>query len=168
MRNHSALLILALIVAAGCGGPAAEVASAPADDAPIKSPDFRVESLAKPGTYRELSDFEGKVVVLDFWATWCGPCRQYMPIIQEVHDRYKDKGLEIVALSTEERPVVERFEKKRKYTYPVYLDVMSNTSQGFGVTALPTLAVLNRKGEVVFFASGPPPSALREAIEKAL
>lgn len=129
---------------------------------------FQVESLEKKGEMRKLKDFKGKVVLLDFWATWCGPCREYVPHVEKLHAEYAAKGLEVVAVTNEERPIVEKFEKKWKHKYPVYLDYINSTNLAYGVSAYPTMVVIDRKGKIILAEIGPNPEDVRAAIEKAL
>jgi thiol-disulfide isomerase/thioredoxin len=89
----------------------------------LESIDFELQDLS--GSTRRLSDYRGKVVFLNFWATWCGPCRFEMPSMEKLYRRFKDKGLEIVAVNLQEdRASVQRFVDQYGLSFPVLLDAM--------------------------------------------
>jgi peroxiredoxin len=123
----------------------------PAKDAPefqVKTPDDR--------TLR-LSDFKGKVVFLNFWATWCEPCREEMPAIERLHKAYKDRGLVVLAVSADSQGanVVKPFVKQFKLTFEVGLDPkMTVTTGAYQVWALPSTVIIDRKGKRLLFANG--------------
>lgn len=116
----------------------------------------------------QLSDFRGKVLVLDFWATWCGPCREMMPGMEGLYNTYRDKGVQILAISNEERSVVERFKAGRAETYPVYLDTNQEANKQYEVVAYPTIVVIDRQGKVVFLEVTNEVSKVEQAVQKAL
>jgi thiol-disulfide isomerase/thioredoxin len=98
----------------------------------------------------ELSAYKGKVVLLNFWATWCPPCRAEMPSMEIVYKRFKDQGLEILAIDcAEEKAVVERFMEDNKYSYPVLLDTDGTVGGLYGIEAIPTTFILNREGKII-------------------
>jgi peroxiredoxin len=112
------------------------------------APPLVLESLT--GETVELSRVAGenKVVVLNFWATWCGPCKIEMPQFQRMYDEYQDRGLEILAVTREDRETVETFLNTKSYTFPVLLDPVGTVSERYGVTALPTTFLLSDEGKV--------------------
>jgi thiol-disulfide isomerase/thioredoxin len=94
-----------------------------------------------------LADYKGKVVMLDFWASWCAPCRYEMPILQEVYDRYKEKGLVLIAVNAgEDRDTAARFVTSYGCTFPVALDPKGDVSNLYGVSGFPSLIVIDRQG----------------------
>ncbi|MDR1307368.1 MAG: TlpA family protein disulfide reductase [Treponema sp.] len=102
------------------------------------------------GGRAELSAYKGKVVLLNFWATWCPPCRAEMPSMETVYKRFKDQGLEILAVDcAEEKAAVEQFMGKNKYSYPVLLDTDGTVSSLYGIEAIPTTFILNREGKII-------------------
>jgi len=131
------------------------------------APEFRVKSLA--GETFDSASLKGKVVLLDFWATWCGPCRKEMPMVEKIHQEFKDKGLVVLALNVgEERETVEKYLKTAKVTYPVALTTDSDVVSAFQVNALPTYVVIDPDGNIAAYQVGSAgEAALREALAKA-
>lgn len=114
---------------------------------PLDTIDFQLEDLY--GTTRSLSSFQGKVVFLNFWATWCGPCRSEMPSMQKLYDELKDEGLEIVAVDLQEgKDQVKRFVDNGKLTFPVLLDKDGQTGAVYGARSIPTTYLIDRKGSI--------------------
>jgi len=141
----TAILIPALFLGlSGCGkGPA------PKTGKDAGAPGFTLLSLS--GEKVSLSDFQGKVVVIDFWATWCPPCRQLIPNLVELHKRHSGKGLAIVgiALDREGIRVVEPFVRQARIPYPVLLGNQGVTEAYGRVESIPTLFIIDREGKVV-------------------
>ena len=96
-----------------------------------------------------LRDLKGKVVLVNFWATWCPPCRKEMPDLQALYDRYKDQGFVVVSISDEEAAKVQPFIAERKITYPVLLDPGRKVNDLFQVGGIPKSFVYNREGKLV-------------------
>jgi thiol-disulfide isomerase/thioredoxin len=111
------------------------------------APEFAARDLED----REVTSAElrgRKVVLLDFWATWCGPCRMAMPSLETLQKEFKDR-VEILSVNLrEEREQVQRFIQKKGYTFRVVLDVDGSISDKFGVRAIPTMVVIDRSGLV--------------------
>lgn len=106
------------------------------------------------GASRTWSDYKGKVVVMDFWATWCGPCKVAMPAMQKLHEKYKDKQVAVVGFSTDEDPQVAiDFKKGKGYTYDLITGA-SNLSQDYKVQGIPCFYVVGADGKVVWAATG--------------
>ena len=115
----------------------------------LPAPDFTLTTLS--GTSLSLADLRGKVVLLNFWATWCGPCRKEMPAIEALYQRYKDRGLEVLAISLDKlsTAVVEAFVKEMGVTYRVALDPAWATARTYAVRAVPATFLIDRAGNVV-------------------
>ena len=112
-----------------------------------------VSPFTTQGTIEEnlsLGALKGKVVFLNFWATWCGPCRSEMPSMESLYGRYKEKGLEILAVNTREsREQVLAFVKENGLSFPVALDIDGKVSDSYGVQAIPTSFIIDREGKII-------------------
>jgi thiol-disulfide isomerase/thioredoxin len=97
------------------------------------------------------------VVFLNFWATWCPPCREEMPAMERLYQRYKDKGFVVLAVSmdSEGGPIVVPFVKERGLTFPIGVDPKMALADRYGVRALPSSFLVDRKGNVAALALGP-------------
>jgi peroxiredoxin len=108
------------------------------------------------GNTVSLSDFRGKVVFLNFWATWCPPCVIEMPSMQKLHRRFKDKNFVMVAINSQETDAqVKSFLDKSKLSFTALLDSSGEVGTGFDVYALPTTFVLDKEGRIIGRALGP-------------
>ena len=112
------------------------------------APDFNLEDLN--GTELSLSDFEGKVLFLNFWATWCPPCRTEIPDFIEVYDKYKDMGLAILGISVDQISAkkVGEFVKKNKMNYPVAMATKKLFQDYPSPGAIPTTLVIDAMGKI--------------------
>ena len=110
--------------------------------------DFELQDLT--GATRSLSDFNGKVVFLNFWATWCGPCRFEMPSMERLYQGLKAKGLEIVAINLQEdRKSVQRFVDEYNLSFTILLDTTGRVGATYGARSIPTTYVVDRDGLVI-------------------
>ncbi len=118
---------------------------------------------------RQLAQRRGKVVLVDFWASWCPPCRWAMPELADLYRRYKDQGVEVLGISLDTRTdAAERFLKKNPVPYPVYRGDMG-VKQVFRVVALPTLLIIGRDGTPLARHEGyVPGKILEEEIRRIL
>jgi thiol-disulfide isomerase/thioredoxin/outer membrane lipoprotein-sorting protein len=109
--------------------------------------DFALSDLK--GVKRVLSSHKGSVVLLDFWATWCGPCRREMPIIAKLHERYAKKGLVVYGVNcSESQAKAKAFIDKFGYTFPQLLDQDGDVQTRYQITAIPTVFIVDRKGNI--------------------
>jgi peroxiredoxin len=117
-----------------------------ADDARQKA-DFTLGDLQ--GQQWHLKDLQGKVVLVNFWATWCPPCRKEMPDLEALYEKYKDQGLVVLAISDEEAGKVSPFVTERKISYPVMLDPGGKVHALYQVEGIPKSFVYDRDGKMV-------------------
>jgi len=126
-------------------GPTATPAPAPIQGAP--APDFTLTDL--DGATVTLSDLAGQVVILNFWATWCGPCRLEMPLLQAAYNAHRDQGLTILAIDLDD-PVADvlDFRDALALTFPILLDPGTTVTDLYRVRGWPTTYFVNRDGVV--------------------
>jgi len=117
--------------------------------------DFKVTTL--DGGRLSLADLKGKVVFLNLWATWCPPCKEEMPAMERLWQRYKDQGLVVIALSMDSGGAksVKPYIEKAKFTYPVGLDPKMEVAQLYGARSVPSTFIIDRSGMLRAIALGP-------------
>jgi peroxiredoxin len=125
----------------------AAMAKLEADDAARQKADFTLSDLQ--GKAWHLRDLSGKVVLVNFWATWCPPCRKEMPDLQALYDRFKEKGFVVLSISDEETAKVSPFIAEHKISYPVLLDPGRKINDEFIVEGIPKSFVYDREGKLV-------------------
>jgi len=113
------------------------------------------------GKTGKLSDYRGKVLILDFWATWCGPCRTLIPHFKSLHDQYKDSGFEVIGIAMDQGgvKVVKPFVEKHEINYPNYIGNNKVAVQYGGLRGIPTTFVVTRDGRIYKKYVGVPPNA---------
>jgi len=153
LRFLTLAICLGAWIAAGCSKPMA--------------PDVHFTAL-ESGEKKKLSDYRGKVVLIDMWATWCGPCRQTMPIVERMYNQYGEKGLEVIAITGETAPAVRAFLKDNRMNQPVYLDTDNSVSESFKSTAIPDCVVVGKDGSVLYRGHPGDEATLERAIQSGL
>jgi peroxiredoxin len=109
--------------------------------------DFSLTAL--DGKTYTLSGLRGKVVLVNFWATWCGPCRKEMPDMEKLYGQYAGKGFVVLGITDEEREKVAPFIEKHGYTFPILLDPGRKVNDAFAVEGIPKSFLFNRKRKLV-------------------
>jgi peroxiredoxin len=117
------------------------------DDAIRQNADFTLTDLQ--GTAWHLKDLRGKVVLVNFWATWCPPCRKEMPDLDRLFNKFKDQGFVVLAISDEDAAKVSPFIAERKIAYPILLDRGRKVTELFKVEGIPKSFVYDRAGKLV-------------------
>jgi len=125
-------------IAADATGPAAE---------------FNLQS--RVGEAVSLSSLKGQVVLINFWATWCGPCRKEMPLLEQIQKKYAPLGFTMLGVNVEEDTrLMEAFLKDVPVTFPILLDPANGVSKLYNVSAMPSTVIVDRKGNVRFIHQG--------------
>lgn len=128
------------------------------------SPDFSVENIN--GGKLEKSALHGHPVVIDFWETWCQPCRMQMPEVQKLYKDYAPKGVQVLGISDESKKVVSPFVRDRSLSYEFGLDSVHAMKKAFGVDGYPTMILLDRDGNIVYSESPPDIDKVREILDR--
>jgi thiol-disulfide isomerase/thioredoxin len=124
-------------------------------DPAVAAPDFRLEDM--DGEWHTLGDYRGKVVLVNFWATWCPPCRREMPSLERLYQALRDQPFVVLAINQwENADHVFSFMGQLNVfpTFPILFDPESRVAEDFGVKGLPTSFVIDRQGRVVYRAVG--------------
>lgn len=200
IRKTIPFVILSMLLVAGCtkpeasstasGGtsaPSAAVTSSPEAPAESASGEERsdeelltqrlsgYEATALDGTTFRIADHKGKVLLLNAWATWCGPCRYEIPELKRLHQEYGDEGLVIAGVSIDmaaAESAVRQFVKVNDIGYPILLDPQSRVTAALRTTSIPASVMLDREGNVIWrhigIVSEKRDAGFREALAKAL
>jgi peroxiredoxin len=153
-RAMAALLVAIPVVS----GSVFAGASAPA-------PSFSLP--ARDGGTVSLAQFKGQVVMINFWASWCGPCRQEMPLLDSIYRKYKPMGFTLIGVNVEpDRSAAEAWLKQTPVTFPVLFDTKSTVSSLYSVPGMPTTVFIDRKGNVRTLHQGYKPGDENEYLDQ--
>ncbi len=150
------IALLVIPVFAGCGSPPASnnenanqnSSNNTGDSQRQVAPDFSWQT--PDGKVIHLSDLRGKVVLLDFWATWCGPCRMTIPHVESLYKKFEDKGVVVIGINLDgpgKRSTVSNFIKEQGITYTVIED-NGSVSQEYGVSSIPRFFFIDKHGRI--------------------
>jgi peroxiredoxin len=150
LTRRLGMLMLALTL--GLGATALQAASAPV--APARgAPDFTLPTLGGPNL--RLQEQRGRVVLVNFWATWCGPCRVEMPHLNRLYDKYRDAGFVLLAVNIDEDPkTAANLAAKLGMRFPVLLDTDKKVSRLYDLSAMPSTMLIDRDGRVRYTHRG--------------
>lgn len=112
-----------------------------------KAPDFEAINLMTGEKFR-LSDYKGKVIILDFWATWCPPCKAEIPFFIELVNQYGNQGLIIIGAALDDPEKVKNFYENKKMNYPVFLASQQLASDYGGIQGIPTTFIIDKEGYI--------------------
>jgi len=118
-----------------------------------KAPNFTLKS--RSGKNIKLSELRGNVVMLNFWASWCGPCRKEMPLLEEIYKKYKRLGFTLLGVNVEQDTrAAKNYLKDVKVSFPILFDKTNKTSKLYDVSAMPTTILIDRNGKKRFLHKG--------------
>ncbi|MBI1422639.1 MAG: redoxin domain-containing protein [Gammaproteobacteria bacterium] len=118
-----------------------------------KAPEFTLKS--RSGKNLRLSDFRGQVVLINFWASWCGPCRQEMPLLENLYKRYSKLGFTILGVNVDtDSSKANNYLRDITVSFPVVYDVTNAVSKNYNVNAMPTTVIVDRNGNMRFLHQG--------------
>ena len=159
MTNRSAWALV-VVAAAGvaawigtrgaAGSPGAVAVGSPA-------PDFHAAVPGSPGTYKGIADYRGEVVLINLWATWCGPCVTEMPSIQRLYDRYRAAGLKVVGIAVDDPPFEDRvvtFVRERGLTFEILHEGSGKVERDYRALGIPATYVVGRDGRIRVIRQG--------------
>jgi peroxiredoxin len=147
--------VLAAMVAASSGFAA--------DSGP--APAFTLTDLA--GAQAGLAKYKGNVVMVNFWATWCGPCQQEMPLLDAMYKKYKMAGFTLIGVNVDkEAPPVKALLERKPVTFPVLLDPANSVSKAYHVDEMPSTVIVDRKGQIRYVHRGYRPGDENEYQDK--
>ncbi len=133
----------------------ARVDRPPSPQVGFAAPDFTLETLG--GETVSLADLRGQVVLINFWATWCPPCRAEMPAIQQVYETYRDQGFTVLAVDVQEgKAQVANFAEERGLSFPILMDLDGAVSARYQVKAMPSTFFVDRSGVIQEITLGGP------------
>ncbi len=140
-RIYTSLAIIAMAMVSATGG----IATAKTEARP--APDFTLKSAT--GENVKLSELRGQVVMINFWATWCGPCRQEMPLLENLHQQYSPLGFTLLGVNVEKDPEdARRWLKERPVSFQVLFDTNNQVTKQYQVQAMPSTIMIDRDGNV--------------------
>ncbi len=149
LRGLSTAAALGLLLVA-CARPDAAAAPEPGFEA---APDFELASL--DGGRVSLADFSGRVLLVEFWATWCAPCHVQREILEPLYRQHAGSGVEFLAVSLgEPEAIVREFAGRRPFPYPVLLDPNEELGEALRIFALPTVMIVDRQGRIAYLRPG--------------
>jgi peroxiredoxin len=148
MKVHA---VNSMLLAAALAVSAPSVAAG--SDAAGVAPAFTLNELS--GQSASLSQYKGQVVMLNFWATWCGPCQQEMPLLDQMYRKYKPAGFTLIGVNVDkDTPPVKQLLDRKPVSFPVLLDPASQVSKAYHVDEMPSTVLIDRKGNVRFLHRG--------------
>ncbi len=130
-----------------------------------EAPDFTLRSLS--GENLRLQEYRGKVVLINFWASWCGPCRQEMPILDRIHKRYEPAGFTVLGVNVEgELDKARKIADRLDVSFPLLFDAGQQVSEDYALKSMPYTVLVDRDGQVRFIHQGYKPGDENKYIDR--
>lgn len=165
LPSHASLLVRRVIALAALLALALPMSVFSADLVGQPAPDFALRSMS--GAAVRLSEHLGEVVVINFWATWCGPCRQEMPLLDEIYGKYRRVGMVLLSVNIDEdAQPADEMARTLRVSYPVLFDARKEVSRAYQVNALPVTVLVDRAGIVRYVSEGYKPGYEKRYTEK--
>ena len=143
--NKAGIIVLAMA--------ALSTATLQAEEMNQPAPNFTLKSNS--GKNLKLSESRGEVILLNFWASWCGPCRQEMPLLDSLHNKYKDLGFKVMGVNVEENSKEAiKILNEIKVSFPVVFDTTNKVSELYNVSAMPSTVLIDRDGKMRYLHKG--------------
>ena len=139
-------------IAVGCGGCQSSAPDWPRVERSVPAPEFSLPAL--DGNPIRLSDYRGQVVIMEFWATWCGPCRYSMPSLEHIYRKFQGRGVAVLLINQGESLEQIRTWLPQRITAPILLDRDQALGRRYAIPGLPTLVVVGQQGEILYVRSG--------------
>jgi thiol-disulfide isomerase/thioredoxin len=129
------------------------------------APQFKLDSMA--GKPVSLDQYKGQVVMINFWASWCGPCRTEMPILEKLHAKYKPMGFTMIGVNVEpDSSLAANWLKTTPVTFPILFDTKSEVSKLYSVAGMPNTVIIDRKGNLRWLHRGYKPGDENEYLDQ--
>lgn len=165
-----ALFIVIAVIALAAGFWAALSMRSPSDDLDY-TPDFALPDI--DGYSRQLSHWRGKVILVNFWATWCAPCREEIPLLKRAQERHAARGLQVIGVAIDSEEAVSAYHREIRFNYPVLIGEIDAIwllpAYGNPTGGLPFSALINAEGRIIHRKAGAyRPEELEAALESAL
>ena len=151
MSRNLLATVIALSLSAGCA-PEKLGEEWQRIESPVEAPNFTLPQLDGPPV--TLSDYRGRIVIMEFWATWCGPCRQSLPSLEVIARRYQARGVTVLLVNLGEPEDRLRDWISKRYTTPILLDQTNAVAMSYGVVGIPRTFVINQDGKIVYDHGG--------------
>ncbi|MFO7602610.1 MAG: TlpA disulfide reductase family protein [Gammaproteobacteria bacterium] len=152
--KQSWLVIAVVLLTFTTGSQAAQALKGPATDFTLKSRD---------GKNIKLSELRGQVVMINFWASWCGPCRQEMPLLEDIHNKYSALGFTLLGVNVEEdSSKANAYLRDVSVTFPILYDTKNSVSKAYNISAMPSTVMVDRDGNLRYLHHGYKPGYEKE------
>jgi len=140
------LKLIAILVVGG-------ITSASSGEANGPAPAFTLTSIS--GQTASLNQYKGQVVMVNFWATWCGPCQQEMPLLDQMYKKFKPTGFTLLGVNVDKDvPTVKDLLTRKPVTFPILLDPTNQVSKAYHVNDMPSTVIIDRKGDIRYVHRG--------------